>query len=187
VDLTPQRTKGLAEALLTGVGTRLRHVAGVAKQVRDVAVVVPPQQEQVLVAAAWLHDVGYAPGLAVSGFHPLDGARYLRREGYPPAVCSLVAFHSGSRFEAEERGLVRELTEFAEPPGLLLDALVWADMTTSSTGNRCRFDERMEDILSRYPADDPVHRAVTCSWGELHAAVSRTEQRLLVADASHPM
>ena len=34
-----------------------------------------------LVAAAWLHDIGYAPELVETGFHPLDGARYLRREG----------------------------------------------------------------------------------------------------------
>jgi len=26
-----------------------------------------------LEAAAWLHDIGYAPDLVVSGFHPLDG------------------------------------------------------------------------------------------------------------------
>jgi HD superfamily phosphodiesterase len=31
-----------------------------------------------LEAAAWLHDIGYSPEIAVSGFHPLDGARYLR-------------------------------------------------------------------------------------------------------------
>jgi hypothetical protein len=31
-----------------------------------------------LEAAAWLHDIGYAPGLVTSGLHRLDGARYLR-------------------------------------------------------------------------------------------------------------
>ncbi len=31
-----------------------------------------------LVAAAYLHDIGYAPELAITGFHPLDGARHLR-------------------------------------------------------------------------------------------------------------
>ncbi|HEX3192303.1 MAG TPA: hypothetical protein VHS30_21235 [Streptosporangiaceae bacterium] len=29
-------------------------------------------------AAAWLRDIGYTPGLAVTGLHALDGARYLR-------------------------------------------------------------------------------------------------------------
>lgn len=33
-----------------------------------------------LVAAALLHDVGYAPRLVKTGFHPLDGARFLRDE-----------------------------------------------------------------------------------------------------------
>jgi len=31
-----------------------------------------------LEAAAWLHDIGYTPGLAAAGLHSLDGARYLR-------------------------------------------------------------------------------------------------------------
>jgi hypothetical protein len=30
-----------------------------------------------LVAAAWLHDIGYAPELAKTGFHPLDGSAAL--------------------------------------------------------------------------------------------------------------
>jgi hypothetical protein len=29
-------------------------------------------------AAAMLHDIGYTPSLATTGFHPFDGARYLR-------------------------------------------------------------------------------------------------------------
>ena len=32
-----------------------------------------------LEAAAWLHDIGYAPGLAATGLHALDGARYPAR------------------------------------------------------------------------------------------------------------
>jgi hypothetical protein len=44
-----------------------------------------------MVMAAWLHDIGYAPELAVTGFHPLDGARFLRRAGADGQVVSLVA------------------------------------------------------------------------------------------------
>lgn len=36
-----------------------------------------------LVAAAWLHDIGYAPELRDTGFHPLDGARHLEALGAP--------------------------------------------------------------------------------------------------------
>ncbi|WP_406239339.1 hypothetical protein [Nocardia sp. NBC_01009] len=28
--------------------------------------------------AAWLHDIGYAPDIARIGFHPVDGAEFLR-------------------------------------------------------------------------------------------------------------
>jgi hypothetical protein len=31
-----------------------------------------PEQSATLVAAAWLHDIGYAPGLATTGLHQLE-------------------------------------------------------------------------------------------------------------------
>jgi putative nucleotidyltransferase with HDIG domain len=52
-----------------------------------------------------LHDIGYAPSLVATGFHPVDGARFLRAQGTPEVVVSLVAHHSGAVFEAEQRGL----------------------------------------------------------------------------------
>jgi HD domain len=58
-----------------------------------------------LVAAAWLHDIGYAPSVRVTGFHPVDGAFFARREGFDELVVSLVAFHSGAPAEAQERGI----------------------------------------------------------------------------------
>jgi hypothetical protein len=46
-------------------------------------------------ATAWLHDIGYAPDLALTGLHGLDGARYLRDSQHADAmVCRLVARHS---------------------------------------------------------------------------------------------
>lgn len=72
--------------------------------------------------AAWLHDVGYAPSLAQTGFHRVDGARFLRARGVPEVVVALVAHHTGAVFEAEQRGLdVELLAEFALPPVELLD------------------------------------------------------------------
>jgi HD superfamily phosphodiesterase len=34
-------------------------------------------QHVTVVTAAWLHDIGLAPDLRDTGFHPLDGARFL--------------------------------------------------------------------------------------------------------------
>jgi HD superfamily phosphodiesterase len=59
-----------------------------------------------LEAAAWLHDTGYAPGHADTGLHARDGTRYLRDAHHADALlCRLVAHHSCAIIEAEERGL----------------------------------------------------------------------------------
>jgi hypothetical protein len=73
--------------------------------------------------AAWLHDIGYAPELVKTGFHPLDGARYLRRAGVNGLVVSLVAYHSCAQIEAEVRRLGAELaSEFSPGNPQLADA-----------------------------------------------------------------
>ena len=63
-----------------------------------------PLGDPVTFGCRWLHDVGYSPDVRVTGFHALDGAVYLRDLGLPPEVVSLVAYHTGAEFEAEERG-----------------------------------------------------------------------------------
>src|SRR5690349_3632276 len=83
---------------------RWKHAQAVAARADDVAIVAPVDGD-VLVAAAWLHDVGYAPAIARTGFHPLDGARYLRDLSVDEQLCGLVAYHSGAAIEARLRGL----------------------------------------------------------------------------------
>lgn len=55
-----------------------------------------------LVAAARLHDIGYAPDLVETGIHPLNGARYqLRSAGIDGQIVSLVVYHSCAQIEAD--------------------------------------------------------------------------------------
>ena len=68
--------------------------------------------------------------------------------------------HAGARFEAEERGLVDELAAFPVQEGPIMDALVYADMTTGPAGQPMSLDQRVDEVLRRYPAGDPVHRAI---------------------------
>lgn len=49
-----------------------------------------------------------------------------------------------------------------------------------------RLEERIAEILKRYPPDDPVHRAVSRSYPVLREAVDRTRARL-AAVADQPM
>ena len=66
---------------------------------------------ETLIAAAFLHDIGYAPELAMTGFHPLDGARFVRAHG-EERIARIVAHHSGARLEAELRGIDGYCDEF---------------------------------------------------------------------------
>jgi hypothetical protein len=176
-----------ASALLAGLGDRWRHVRAVARTASRVgSPLLGESDHAVLVAAAYLHDIGYAPSLNRFGFHALDGANYLRDKGHE-RLASLVAHHSAARFEAEERGLSEELSAFEAEDGPVMDALDFADMTTGPSGAPTTLDDRIEEIMRRYPADDPVHRAVVRARPVLRSAVDRTRERLRAAGAGHPM
>lgn len=157
---------------------RWAHVQGVGRRAAQLTVTVEPDDRDLLVAAAWLHDIGYAPGLVDTGLHSLDGARYLQHHDYPPRLVSLVAHHTCARIEAAERGLTDQLADFSLEEGPVMDALVTADLTVGPNGQRLDVDERIEEILRRYPAQSPVHRAIRRAEPILVAHVRQTLRRL---------
>lgn len=71
-----------------------------------------------------------------------------------------------------------ELAEFPFEDSPTLDALVTADLTTGPDGQRLTYDERIDEILKRYPPDDPVHRTWVKAAPILKESVKRTEARL---------
>lgn len=161
---------------------RWAHVQGVAAQARSLAPILG-NDAGVLEAAAWLHDVGYAPEVADTGFHPLDGARYLRDvEHADLMLCGLVANHSCAIIEAEERGLAEALSsEFPPPPRALSDALAYCDMTTTPTGEVVAVRDRLSEIAERYGPHDVVTRFIRRAEPELISSVTRTDRRLCLA------
>lgn len=175
--------KAVAEQQLRELPERLAHVRGVAVAAERATVDLGPDERRWVIAAAWLHDVGYARSIRRVGFHALDGAAFVRRAGFPDVVVSLVAYHTGATFEAEERGLTRELVKIPRPPGGLLDLLTFADMTTGPDGGTVSACVRTEEILARYAPEDVVHRAVSRSAPDLLAAVKRIQLRLAARSA----
>lgn len=147
---------------------RWSHTQGVAAKATSIAHIVRDGADT-LVCAAWLHDVGYAPGLVVTGFHPLDGARHLRDvAGADDRLCRLVANHSYAIIEAKRRGLADELAgEFPEVGGLVADALTYCDMTTSPDGDPVDVDVRVTEILARYGDGDLVAESIRDAWPEI--------------------
>ena len=165
------------EELAASLPRRWRHVRSVARRARWAAGKLSLSEE--LVAAAWLHDIGYAPALARTGFHPLDGARYLRHAGVDGQVVSLVAYHSCAEIEADVRGLGDVLaTEFKPGDPLLSDVLLYCDMTTGPDGDYVRPADRLVEIRGRYGPDHEVTRFVERAASQILSTAGRVEELL---------
>ncbi len=176
--------RDLAERLLSSVlPRRWSHVAAVALRAREVAQLLDVDAD-LLESAAWLHDIGYAPALVDTGFHPLDGARYIRTLDFPPRLASLVAHHSFAMEEAKARGLGAELAhEFPREESKTADALWFCDMTTGPDGQRLTVEERLDEICERYGPGDAVTKFVERARDDLVAVVRRIEAELRDMDA----
>jgi hypothetical protein len=168
----------LAEAkLAASLPRRWRHARSVARRATWAAEMLALSDD--LVTAAWLHDIGYAPELVKTGFHPLDGARYLRRVGITEQVASLVAYHSCAEIEADVRGLGDVLTsEFKFGDPLLADVLLYCDMTTGPNGDYVCPADRLVEIRGRYGPDHDVTRFVERAASEILATAGRVEELL---------
>jgi hypothetical protein len=113
------------------------------------------------------------------GFHPLDGARFLRTVEAPPRLVNLVAHHSCAVLEARLRGMGDELDEFADEGSTVVrDALWYCDLTTTPDGEETSARGRMAEIKQRYGPDSLVTQFITEAGPELLAAISRTGSRL---------
>lgn len=157
---------------------RWSHVRAVAAKAQAVSEAVAPEDRDVLVASAWLHDVGYSLDLVDTGFHSLDGGRWLRRERFDDRIAGLVAHHSCAWLEAEERGLHDVLVaEFPREESAVADALCFSDMTTGPDGQDFEVLERLAEIRSRYGPDHLVTRFIIRAEPEMVAAVRRTQAR----------
>lgn len=170
--------ESLARELLAPLGDRWRHTQGVAARAYELVEAVPDEDRELLVVAAWCHDLGYAPALVDVGFHPIDGARFLACRGDDRRLCALIAHHSAAGVEADERGLVAELAEWKREEGPVADALWTADMTTGPRGEYLHYADRLAEIVSRYQPDSPVTRAMISARPLIEDAIESTRHRL---------
>jgi hypothetical protein len=185
--MDPESALELCERLLAeSLPDRWAHSQSVAGKAEDLRGLLRGDTE-VVEASGWLHDIGYAPDVRVTGFHPLDGARYLRDITQATTlVCTLVAQHTCAAIEAEARGFKEVLLEEfpVDDRGTvdLLDALTYCDLSVGPTGLGVTPEARVEEILSRYLPEDPVHRSISRAAPTLLA----THRRVSAArDAGH--
>lgn len=148
-----------ASTLIAPLGDRWLHTKGVVERAQQVGGAFDEEYCALLIATAYVHDIGYAPELQVTGFHPLVGAYYLLLHNQE-RLASLVAYHSEAQFEAQLRGLAAELNTIPHEHSAIADALTYCDMTTGPTGLYISFEERLEDIFQRYDEGHIVNQAI---------------------------
>ncbi|MFJ9212123.1 HD domain-containing protein [Streptomyces sp. NPDC102264] len=176
----------LAESLLAEpLPRRWKHSQGVAERAAALAPILGDGAE-LLRTAAILHDIGYSPALTTTGFHPLDGARYLRDVAdADEGVIRLVAHHSCAWMEAEARGLRAELeSEFPRERPHLEDALCYCDMNTTPDGTPTNPVDRINEIVGRYGAESLVGTFIRRAEPEILASTARVLDRLAAAHRS---
>ena len=149
---------------------RWTHVQAVAAEAHRLSGILDVADQPLVVAAAWLHDIGYAPAVAVTGQHALDGARFLRAHGWDDRLCSLVAHHS-----AAQHG---PAGEFGGEQSATSDLLWFVDMTIGHDGRRTTFEDRLAEIAARYGPNSAVSMAMRRATPDLAAAISRTARRM---------
>ncbi|MFV0523293.1 MAG: HD domain-containing protein [Acidimicrobiales bacterium] len=159
---------------------------GVAQRARLFGACHDLDTADLLVAAGYVHDIGYAQPVRDTGFHPVDGARYLRRLGYDERLVTLVARHTCARVEADlwELGHVLD-REFPDDASLPHDELLFCDLTTGPWGHRVTVEHRLADIRRRYPPSSLVIQFVERAEADLLAAAWRAEAMLAAETERH--
>jgi putative nucleotidyltransferase with HDIG domain len=178
--------RSLARGLLEGLPDRWLHTVSVARRAAELAVTVPPADRDTLVVAAWLHDIGYSPAVADTGFHALDGARYLDRHGWPPRVSALVAHHSGADLLAGAQGLRQTLDRYPDERSPTSDALAYADQTVGPAGQPLPIRDRIAEASTRHGPGSAHARVRRRREPFLRAVGERVERRLRAVAAHRP-
>lgn len=145
----------LARVLMTDHPELLEAGERAAEQVRVSATTLGRPRPELLMAAARLHGVGHLPGVAKTGFVPVDGAVYLMGQGWPDPVVSLVGHQLQSRMVARYLGAGPQLSLITRIQGWPADILDFAILTTGPHGVRT-VGQGLDALRRQQDSDDRI-------------------------------
>lgn len=173
------RARALCADVLRDDPALHEHSSSAARRAASLAHQIPSSRTADVVAAAWLHDIGYSARLRRTGFHPLDGALFLMSQDWPERIVRLVAHHSLASLEAPFYGVGHHLGVIEVVTGVDADILVSADLAGGLGNPAPTIDARLEAMrlsdeeVGLVPED--VRRA---RYAGLRAAHERVESLL---------
>lgn len=150
----------------------------VAAEVLRFATALMPGASDILVAAAWLMDIGHAETVKDTGFAALDAARFVRREGFTSIVAELIAHHTATEQEAAERGLADDLAAFPRPPEHWTDILTYANLCVGDRGEIRTPRTGIASLLADTGQPDPTRRALEAVAPSLIESAAAVEEHL---------
>jgi HD superfamily phosphodiesterase len=176
--LDPEAAETFVRTAFADQPARLQHILVVAEQVRQSARAIharhpaEPIDEGAAHCAGLVHDIGYLAQARETGFHPLDGYRFLREHG-AESLARCIVGHSSSPEEARLRGL--SLPDGTEDIAAKL--VTYWDMRVKQGGEIVSYAERLEDILRRHGRESVVGQAQILADGRIRRLISEIEER----------
>ncbi len=125
-----------------------------------------------LVTAAAYHDIGYAEALAVTGYHPIDGALVARHDGLDAEIVDAVLHHSGARTLAQ-RSRPDLMPHYGPDCRMMCTALsralTFCDTHSGPQGEHFTLTERIAEIRTRHASNTALLAALEESQPEFQA------------------
>lgn len=142
---------------------RLQHMRDASRVAADVAAVLglSPVASQQLARAALAHDIGYAPAVMQTGYHPLDGAFFLEACGEDPWIVEAVLRHSRAGAGDHLPPAIRQAYAARVPraeAAWLVEATTLCDWRAAGVGGRVSLGQRFWDIVERHPGNEAKAR-----------------------------
>lgn len=152
------------------------HAAVISSRAGEVAarLGLDDDDQDLCAAVGLVHDIGKAERVRDTGFHQIDGARYVEPT-LGLRVAGLVAHHSGASTEAKMRGIEMPYPREQSDVAAVLD---YCDLTTLPSGRPISPEERRADIDVRHGAENPGPRALSSIWADV-LALDRRLRRLV--------
>ena len=168
----------LLEQVFEADQRRLKHVLEVARRVKETATTLSEAGKaeidvDLAYRSALLHDIGYAEGLIDTGFHPIDGARYLEKAGFPD-IASFIVCHSNS----PEQAVIKGLPEIDISENLIADLITYWDVQVMQGGECVPYAERLADIKERHGVDSAVWKAHQLASARIEAVMAKINSLL---------
>jgi Cof subfamily protein (haloacid dehalogenase superfamily) len=152
----------LVQQLLQDKPRKIAHSIAVARLARQLSLdlELTPEEARAVELAALFHDIGYAPALRLTGFHPLDSAIFLAHRAAPEAAIQAVLLHRYAREKAATHPAASSI--YADlpltSPHLADDLVSFCDLRISPEGTLVTLKERLKEAGTRYGPEHPLSR-----------------------------